>query len=339
MVLQPATFTKQLVSNGKLAALLKSELKFRISEEIASIKVNNGQCVKQGSILAKLNKTEFQQKVQQVHSKTIISGLNFPEGPVFDHSGNLWFVEIKGGNLARWNGEKLDRFDVGGTPNGAMVDRQENIWFCDSERGEIRTFNPLQNSFNTVCNSTVDGNRLIRPNDLIFDDQGNLLFSDHADGRLEPIASICVLSAGETQAKVISKEKYFTNGLALTGDGKTLVFSETYRQQLWIASWDSLKLELHNERLFAKTGGAPQGPDGIAFDEDGNLFVTVFNDSAVNIYSHEGALLNSIQTRGIRPTSCAFDPSGKLGLVVTEAEHGEILSFPDFGKGLPIFYG
>jgi hypothetical protein len=37
MVLQPATFTKQLVSNGKLAALLK----FRISEEIASIKVNN----------------------------------------------------------------------------------------------------------------------------------------------------------------------------------------------------------------------------------------------------------------------------------------------------------
>jgi multidrug efflux pump subunit AcrA (membrane-fusion protein) len=60
MVPQPATFTKQLVSNGKLAALLKRELKFRISEEIASIKVNNGQRVKQGSILAKLNKTEFQ---------------------------------------------------------------------------------------------------------------------------------------------------------------------------------------------------------------------------------------------------------------------------------------
>lgn len=271
--------------------------------------------------------------------KTIISGLNFPEGPVFDFAGNLWFVEIKGGNLSCWDGQNLERFDVGGTPNGAMVDRQGNIWFCDSERGEIRIFNPQQNSFKTVCNSTVDGNRLIRPNDLIFDDRGNLLFSDHADGRQEPIATICVLPAGETQAKVISSGKYFTNGLALTGDGKTLVFSETYRQQLWIASWDSLKLELLNERPFAKTGGAPQGPDGIAFDENENLFVTVFNDSAVNIYSHEGALLNSIQTRGSRPTSCAFDPIGKLGLVVTEAENGEILSFPDFGKGLPIFYG
>ncbi|MDA3865900.1 MAG: efflux RND transporter periplasmic adaptor subunit [Salinivirgaceae bacterium] len=68
MVLQPTTFTRQLVSNGKLAALRKSELKFRISEEIASIKVNNGQRVKQGSILAKLNKTEFQQKVQQAQT-------------------------------------------------------------------------------------------------------------------------------------------------------------------------------------------------------------------------------------------------------------------------------
>jgi hypothetical protein len=25
----------------------------------------------------------------------ILSGLQFPEGPVFDFNGNLWFVEIK----------------------------------------------------------------------------------------------------------------------------------------------------------------------------------------------------------------------------------------------------
>jgi len=274
-----------------------------------------------------------------MNGNTLINGLNFPEGPVFDLAGNLWFVEIKGGNLSCWDGQNLERFDVGGTPNGAMVDRDGNVWFCDSERGEIRKFYPEQKHFETICDCTVEGNRLIRPNDLIFDDQGNLLFSNHADGRQEPIATICVLPAGGTQAKVISKDKYFTNGLALTGDGKTLLFSETYRQQLWIASWDSLKLELHNERPFAKTGGAPQGPDGIAFNEDGNLFVTVFNDSAVNIYSPAGVLIDSIQTRGSRPTSCAFDPSGKLGLVVTEAEFGEILSFPDYGSGLTIFYG
>ncbi len=268
----------------------------------------------------------------------IISGLNFPEGPVFDFAGNLWFVEIKGGNLSCWDGQNLNRFDVDGIPNGAMVGHDGNIWFCDSERGEIRVFNSKLKKIETACRNTIEGNRLIHPNDLIFDKQGNLLFSDHANGRQEPLSTICVLPAGETLAKVISKDKYFTNGLALTGDGKTLLFSETYRQQLWIASWNSLKLELHNERPFAKTGGAPQGPDGITFDENENLFVTVFNEGKINIYSPDGRLINWIKTEGSRPTSCAFDPSGKLGLVVTEAQRGEVLSFPEIKNGLPIFY-
>ena len=270
---------------------------------------------------------------------TIITGLNFPEGPVFDFKGNLWFVEILGGNLCCWNGETVERFAVDGTPNGAMVDTTGLIWFCDSRRGEIRIFNPDKNCFETICNSTVDGKILKCPNDLIFDAEGNLLFSDHDNGREEPLSTICVLPAGGIQAKVISSNKYFTNGLALMKDSKTLIFSETYKQQLWVAGWDAFNLELTEERPFAKTGGAPQGPDGIAFDNDENLFATVFNDSRINVYSSDGKLTNCIGTRGSRPTSCAFDPIGKLGLVVTEAEYGEILSFPEFGKGLRIFYG
>lgn len=269
---------------------------------------------------------------------TIATQLQFPEGPVFDFKGNLWFVEIKGRNLSRMNGESLDRFEVHGTPNGAMIDIAGNIWFCDSEKGEIRVFNPEKNTFKTICNSTVDGTRLKRPNDLIFDDAGNLLFSDHADGREQPLSNICVLPKGSHQAKVISKNKYFTNGLALKKDGKTLIFSETYKQQLWIANWDNEHLELKNERPFAKAGNGPWGPDGIAFDEHENLFAAIFNESRINIYSPDGNLIDWIACPGNRPTSCAFDPSGKLGLVVTEADRGEILSLPELGKGLPIFY-
>ena len=51
--------------------------------------------------------------------KTIVTQLKFPEGPVFDFDGKLWFVEISGGTLSRWDGNKIDRFDVNGTPNGA----------------------------------------------------------------------------------------------------------------------------------------------------------------------------------------------------------------------------
>jgi multidrug efflux pump subunit AcrA (membrane-fusion protein) len=79
MVLKPATFTKQLVSNGKLAASRKSELKFGVGEEIASIKVNNGQCVEQGLTLAKLNTTGYRQKVQQAQTALEKAKLNFQD--------------------------------------------------------------------------------------------------------------------------------------------------------------------------------------------------------------------------------------------------------------------
>lgn len=271
--------------------------------------------------------------------KTIISGLNFPEGPVFDFDGNLWFVEIKGGNLSCWNGKQLTRFDVDGTPNGAMIDRNRCIWFCDSGHGEIRLFDPVHCSLKTICNRTVDGNRLKRPNDLIFDAHGNLLFSDHADGREDPLSTIFVLPRGKKLAKVISFNKYFTNGLAFRSDAYTLVFAETYRQQLWTGEWDAEKLELRNEHHFAKAGRGPWGPDGIAFDAEENLFTAIFNESRINVYGKNGELIKRLTCPGKRPTSCAFDPSGKLGLVVTEAERGEIISYPDAGRGLPIYYG
>ena len=65
----------------------------------------------------------------------IISGLKFPEGPVFDFKGNLWFVEIQGGNLSCWDGKELTRYDVNGTPNGAAIDREGKIIAKDL-RGE-----------------------------------------------------------------------------------------------------------------------------------------------------------------------------------------------------------
>ncbi|WP_372933670.1 SMP-30/gluconolactonase/LRE family protein [Mariniphaga sediminis] len=270
--------------------------------------------------------------------KCIISELKFPEGPVFDPDGNLWFVEIQRGTLSCWDGKELMRYDVAGTPNGAMIDREGNIWFCDSGRGEIRTFNPRNQKFETICNQTTDGKRLKRPNDLIFDREGNLLFSDHADGREEPVATLCVLPQNKKEAKIISTGKFFTNGLAFMADGKTLIFAETYRQQLWIAEWDAGNRELKNEHFFAKAGNGPWGPDGMALDEEENLYVAVFNESKINIYNKKGELSGHLDCPGSRPTSCAFDPSGKLGLVVTEAENGQVISYPAFNRGLPIYY-
>ncbi|MBN1534503.1 MAG: SMP-30/gluconolactonase/LRE family protein [Spirochaetes bacterium] len=269
--------------------------------------------------------------------RTILRGLKFPEGPSFDSKGNLWFVEIHGRNLSRWDGEELIRYNIDGIPNGTSIDGHGRIWITDSGKGVIRVFDPMDHSFRTVCSVTEEGESLKRPNDLAFDSSGNLFFSDHADGRTEPVSTFCVLPRNGSNAKVIAKNKQFTNGLAFRGDGTTLLFSETYRQRVWMAEWDNRNLELHNERIFAEAGKNPLGPDGIAFDEEENLYVAIILEGIINVYNKDGDIIKSLKIKGSMPTSCAFDPTGRLGLVVTEAERGEILSFPGMGKGLSLF--
>jgi len=276
---------------------------------------------------------------QETAESVLLDGLKFPEGPCFDQKGNLWFVEIQGGCLSKWDGKSLMRYDVNGTPNGATIDQNGIVWFCDSGRGEIRTFNPADDSFKTVCSGLEDGGRLIKPNDLIFDQWGNLLFSDHADGRESPLSTMCVLPYGGSVAKVISDNKFFTNGLAFRKNGTTLIFSETYHQTLWSAEWDHKDLRLTDEKVFAKAGEGPWGPDGVAFDKNEHLYVSIFNEHMINIYDKNGRVVRTLMCTGSRPTSCAFDPQNRYGLVVTEAQRGELLVFKDEGPGLEVYYG
>jgi membrane fusion protein (multidrug efflux system) len=65
MELQPETFTKQLVGNGKLAAFRKAELSFRINGEIEQLPVINGMRIVPGQLIAALNDADYRQRLQQ----------------------------------------------------------------------------------------------------------------------------------------------------------------------------------------------------------------------------------------------------------------------------------
>lgn len=54
-VIEPTNFKKEIIANGLVEALKKSEIRFKTSEHIASIKVKNGQKVNRGQTLAVLD--------------------------------------------------------------------------------------------------------------------------------------------------------------------------------------------------------------------------------------------------------------------------------------------
>lgn len=270
-----------------------------------------------------------------MYNITILAeNLHFPEGPAFDSQGNLWLVELKGEGIVKYTNGNLQKFHTGGNPNGIAIDKQDRLWFCDSGKKAIRRFSPENQQIEIIA-ERVGEEILNKPNDLAFDEAGNLVFTCPGESRQEPSGYVCVLKKNG-EVKKIATEKYFPNGLAFSEDGKTLIIAETYKHRLWKGDWNTKTCEWTNTQVWAEVGG-PIGPDGMCFDSEGNLYVAVFDTSKIKIVNPLGKIIEEISIEGKRPTNCAFDPSGKLGLVVTEAEKGTLLSIKIGKKGAKLF--
>ena len=268
--------------------------------------------------------------------EVLIEGLKFPEGPVFDEKGELWFVEIKGGTLNCWNSGNRIKYDTGGAPNGLTFTNNEKILICDSGQNKLLSFNTLDEQFKTIVDN-INGDTLDEPNDLAFDAKGNLLFTCPGNSRQEPTGYVCCLTKNGLLKKVIT-DKYFPNGICFTDEGNTLVLAETYRHRLWKGNWNADDCNWVEPEPWVEVGG-PIGPDGMALGEDGLLYVAVFDTGTIKAVSPMGEIVEVFQLPGNRPTNVAFDPSGELGLVVTEAEKGLLCSIPELGSGVPLFKG
>lgn len=260
----------------------------------------------------------------------IAGGLKFPEGPAFDPEGNLWCVELEGGCLTRWSLDGLERYPADGTPNGLAFDRAGRAWVCDAGQNAVRTFEPGTENWQTVAD-TIRGRPLRAPNDLAFDLAGNLAFTCPGGSEQRSVGYACCLKPEGTLLEIASGMR-FPNGLAFVDGGEALVVAETHRQRLWKGGWDAEKTRWIEPSPWAEVGG-PVGPDGMALGADGMLYVAVFSSGQVEAVDENGGIAMIFNLPGSNPTNVAFDPTGRLGLVVTEAERGELLSLPGLGPG------
>ena len=79
MVLVKRDFNKQIISNGKLRAINKCELRFLISGEIAKIFVSNGKTVAKGQVIAKLNTQSASIRLEQASQRMDKAELDFAD--------------------------------------------------------------------------------------------------------------------------------------------------------------------------------------------------------------------------------------------------------------------
>ena len=251
----------------------------------------------------------------------LVAGLRFPEGPVFASDGTLWWVEIEGGGLGWLRGAERGFVPTGGPHNGAAIEPDGAIWLCDQGTCAIRRLDPKTGTTDVVI-SQIDGVPLGKPNDLAFDNAGNLVFTCPNDARTEPNGYVCCLD-GDGRLHRVATGLFFPNGLAFLSHGR-LVIAETYRHRLWIGTWDAGFRRWLDPSPWVEVGG-PIGPDGMALGPDGHLYVAVFGQGRIVGIDTDGRVNVSLTMDGSRPTNCCFDPRRPNRLIVTEAERGELL--------------
>ena len=260
-----------------------------------------------------------------MHVKILATGLKFPEGPVVTKQGRIFCVELLGGAITEYlrDTKTLKRFEVGGAPNGMMVLNDDTLIFCDAKNNSIRSLDLKTGNTRTLAKE-VDGKPLNAPNDLIQDHDGNILFTCPGGSQKSPIGYMCALTPSG-DVSIIAKDMYFPNGLLLINNEKNIIINETWQHRLVIGDWNKETLQIENIKPFYTIGGVAE-PDGLTLSKDNLIYAAVYNTGMVWVFNTKGQLKDQIKLPGNCPTNLYFDTKGDLGLIVTEAEKGLLLS-------------
>lgn len=267
----------------------------------------------------------------------LIHGYNSPEGPAFDRFGNLFFVNWLTSSIVRLapDGTTEEWFNTGGIPAGLAFHRDGSLYVADEGdaiHGVLRLSRERQRS---VVVDHYRGQPLNGANDLVFDRDGTLYFSDPwGSSREKPIGGFYRLLA-DGQLEQLDTGLAFPNGVAVAPDGSAVYLAETSHNRIlrYAMGPDN---RIGPREVWAHLDGDP-GPDGMAFDADGFLYVAHFNGGRVDVLAPDGRLAGGIPVPGPQPTNVAFGGPDRRTLVITEVATGALYQVRMRVPGLPLF--
>ncbi len=283
--------------------------------------------------------------------------LSFPEGPV-SMPDRSWLVVEMGparGCVTQigMDGQTKRVIAKTGRPNGLAVDREGIIWVAESHTKSLLrlTMDGQAEIFATEC----DGEPFLFPNDLCFGPDGALYMTDSGirfedwvpGGKLREDYLDAPLDGRVFRIDIKTKKVTkldsgirFTNGIAF-GPDQHLYVNETVTGMVYWYKWSGGGIVgRRNDFGNVIDPHAPKGykgPDGMAFAENGKLFVTVFGQGDVTVLGKDGRVEERIRTGGRLPTNVAFGARGEKRIYVTEVELGQIEVFDVGTDGLPLY--
>jgi gluconolactonase len=227
--------------------------------------------------------------------KAIGDGLIRPEGVMALDDGSVYAADGRGRCARITRGGKTTFFGaLGGAPNGICLDARGNCVVANIGNGEVQSVSP--DGRHEVLMTEAAGKRIIAPNFPFVDFKERLWVSNSTDladideALRKPVPDGSVVLIEKGAARIVAGEMYFANGVAVDAEEKFLYVAETMKRRILrfrIAEDGSLSMrQVYGPEMLARLGF----PDGIAFDERGNLWVTFPIWNAVGYITPEGEL-------------------------------------------------
>lgn len=261
------------------------------------------------------------------------------EGPIMDKEMEyLWIVDYETGWISKISPdgkqEKIFKtigplgleFHKNGTLYGAF---QQGI-FC---------YNPKTKNFSDYV-INYQGAKFRGPNDLIFDQNGGIYFTDSWDSSaFNPRGCVYYISPDKKVTKIIDNMA-FPNGIALSPDFKTLYISDFSKNSIWSAPiLEPGVIDSNYTHVMTYLNGG-MGPDGIAVDEEGNVYVAHYDAGEIAVLTDKGKIIGYIKIpEGGKPgvTNMAFGGKDKKTLYITESLNNIIYQVKMNVKGAKLF--
>jgi gluconolactonase len=252
--------------------------------------------------------------------KTIGSGLLRPEGIMTLDDGSLYAADGRG-RCARIEKDGRSSFfgNVGGLPNGLCVDAKQNCIIANIGNGEVQLLNP--DGSHSVLMTEANGKRMYTPNFPFMDSKERIWVSnstalqDLREALQSPKPDGCVVLIEHGTPRIVAEGICFANGVALDQEEKHLYVAETMQRRI-------LRYQIYPSRaLSASEVYGPQDlgsrgyPDGIAFDDAGNLWVVFPAGNTIGYIDPQGNLVMVLEDRNgqvlHRPSNICFGWEGR----------------------------
>jgi gluconolactonase len=166
----------------------------------------------------------------------------------------------------------------------------------------------------TVLADSFEGQRLVRPNDLVIDRKGGIYFTDPLGNpqqqfREPPPGRKPLLFYIRPDGSLMKLTEEITNpnGVQLSPDEKTLYATNGQAIMAFDVQPDG---SVRNSRVFAKSGG-----DGLAIDTQGRLYSAVGGVQGIRVFAADGKDLGTIPV-GVAPQSVGFAGPNKKTLYI-----------------------